>query len=321
MKSPNRNCPGLPLSPHGALLLTVLLSFSCATVHKPIKIDAGSAAASSQSPTLAEETSTGLKRKVAVLRFSNETKYGAGAFGGAFGTPIEKQAADILKTRLVESGTVILIDAEGLTDVADAISTLKADYAIVGSVSEFGRKTTSETGVFSRSKRQVAYAAVNIRLVDARTGRVIYAEEGAGEAEVEAGRVLGVGQDAAYDSTLNDRAISAAISKLVSNILENLMDAPWQTGILSVENGQVYIAGGSEQGLEVGSKLSVKARGKMVRDPQYGGMIELPRKLVATIEVEAFFGTGVDGQGSICKIVDGTLNPDLIDNLVVEEIQ
>jgi hypothetical protein len=50
-------------------------------------------------------------------------------------------------------------------------------------------------------------------------------------------------------------------------------------------------------------------------------MIELPRKLVATIEVEAFFGTGVDGQGSICKIVDGTLNPDLIDNLVVEEIQ
>jgi hypothetical protein len=139
---------------------------------------------------------------------------------------------------------------------------------------------------------------VNLRLIDVRSGKVIYAEEGAGEAEVEAGRVLGLGQDAAYDSTLNDRAISAAISKLVSNILENLMDAPWQTGILTIENGQVFIAGGSEQGLEVGAKLSVKARGKMIKDPQYGGIIELPRKLVATIEVEAFFGTGVDGQGS-----------------------
>lgn len=321
MKAKSQSSPVLSLSPHGAVLLTMLLSFSCATVHEPVQVDAGSAISSSQSPTLTEQKGPGLKRKVAVLRFSNETKYGAGAFGGSFGVPIEKQAADILKTRLVESGTVILIDAEGLTDVADAISTLKADYAIVGSVSEFGRKTTSETGVFSRSKRQVAYAAVNLRLIDVRSGKVIYAEEGAGEAEVEAGRVLGVGQDAAYDSTLNDKAISAAISKLVSNILENLMDAPWQTGILTVENGQVYIAGGSEQGLEVGARLSVKTRGKMIKDPQYGGIIELPRKLVATIEVEAFFGTGVNGQGSICKIIEGALNPDLIDNLVIEEIQ
>lgn len=296
-----------------------LLLFSCATVHKPKVVDAGTTAGLSQSPTLVDEAKPGLKRKVAVLRFSNETKYGAGAFGGSFGVPIEKQASDILKTRLVESGTVILIDAEGLTDIADAFTTLKADYAIVGSVSEFGRRTTSETGVFSRSKKQVAYAAVNLRLIDARSGKVIYAEEGSGEAEVETGRVLGIGHDAAYDSTLNDGAISAAISKLVSNVLENLMDAPWQTGILSIDGEQVFIAGGDEQGLEIGMALTVKLRGKMMKDPQYGGMIELPRKQVATIEVESFFGTGVDGQGAICLIVTGALDPAETQNLVVEE--
>ena len=300
------------------ITLTLPLLAACATVHKPSTVQAAPPLVDQAQPIAAKP---GLKRKVAVLRFSNETKYGAGAFGGTFGVPIEKQAADILKTRLVESGKVILIDAEGVTDVSTAMSQLKADYAIIGSVSEFGRKTTSDTGVFSRSKQQVAYAAVNLRMVDARTGKVVYSEEGSGEAAVEAGRVLGVGKDAAYDSTLNDKAISAAISKLINNVLQDLNDSPWQTGILSIESGQIMIAGGSEQGLEVGMTLAVKQRRKLIKDPQYGGMIELPRSEVAKIKVLGFFGAGVDAQGSVCELSSGTLEGKDFQMLVVEEIQ
>lgn len=292
----------------------------CATVHEPVVEDAGAAKASAFSPVLQQEGRRVLKRKVAVLRFSNETKYATGAFGGAFGVPIEKQAADILKTRLVESGKVLLVDAEGFTGDEEDLRPLRADYAIVGSVSEFGRRTTSETGVFSRTKRQTAYAAVNLRLIEARTGKVVYAEEGAGEAQAEAGRVLGVGQDASYDSSLNDKAISAAVSKLISNVLENMLDAPWQTGLLAVDGDGAMIAGGEAQGLRPGDVLVVKKRGQVVADPQYGGEIELPREEVARLEVASFFGSGAEGEGSVCRVMQGSLAEHDLAELVVEEL-
>lgn len=301
--------------------MALLLATSCVTVSEPKVIDAGAAEASAFSPAQQDPQARYLKRKVAVLRFSNETKYGAGAFGGALGTPIEEQAADILKSRLVESGKVILIDTEGVSAELADFTPLKADYAIVGSVSEFGRRTSSDTGVFSRSKKQVAYAAVNLRLIDARTGKVIYAEEGAGESEVEAGRVFGVGADVGYDSSLNDKAISAAISKLISNVLENMSDKPWQTGILEVDGSTVIIAGGDDQGLQEGDTLRVMKRGRMVKDPQYGSEIELPRQQVGVIRVLSFFGSGIDGQGSICELIEGAIDQANMSELVVEEVR
>lgn len=304
-------------------LLPVWLAFgtACVAVHRPIEVDSDGGQAITVSPTLEQEGKRVLKRKVGVLRFSNETKYGAGAFGGAFESPIEEQAADILKARLVESGKVILIDTEGLTDDPSILESINADFVIVGSVSEFGRRTSSKTGIFSRSKKQVAYAAVNLRLIDVRTGKVVYAGEGAGESEVEAGRTFGVGEDIGYDSTLNDKAISSAISKLVSNILENLTDSPWQTGFLAIDGDTLMIAGGDEQGLRSGDVLIVKKRGRMVTDPQYGGKIELPRQEIARVKIISFFGSGIDGQGSICELAEGSIDGYELADLVVEEIQ
>lgn len=309
-----------PGPPHlRSLLLALCLgSLGCASVSEREVIDETAAAELAISPTLEQPPRRFLKRKVAVLRFSNETKYGAGAFGGALGKPIEEQAADILKARLVESGKVVLIDTEGVAADLDDLGPLKADYAIVGSVSEFGRRTSSETGIFSRSRKQVAYAAVNLRLIDARTGQVLYAEEGAGESEVEAGRTLGVGQDVGYDSSINDKAISTAIAALISNILENMTDAPWQTGILDIDGATVMIAGGDEQGLLVGDQLLVMRRGKLVEDPQYGTMIELPRTQIAKLEVQSFFGSGIGGQGSVCTLITGSLDGEDPASLVIE---
>jgi len=291
---------------------------SCATVVAPTVVDAGSAVATS--PSLKQSGRT-LKRKVAIVRFTNETTYGRGAFGGREGSPIEKQAADILAARLVESDKVLLIDTGAISNASEDYSRIPADYAIVGSVSEFGRRTSSETGLFSRTKAQVAYASVNLRLVESATGRVVYSEEGTGEAEVETGKVFGVGSSASYDSTLNDKAISAAISKLVSNMLENLLDEPWRTGIIEVNGDQILISGGPLQGLRVGTTLAVIQRGRSVRNPQFNTMMELPGTEIARIEVQSSFGQGVTGEGSICKLISGSLAGHPVGALVVEEVK
>lgn len=271
----------------------------------------------SHSPALAQEGRV-LKRKVAIARFSNETKYGRGVFGGGTDSPIEEQAADILKTRLVETGKVVLVDAQGWTPEAAHEGRAPADYVILGSVSEFGRSTTSETGFLSRTKKQTAHAAVNLRLVRTSTAEVIYSEEGSGEASVEVGKTFGVGTEAGYDSTLNDKAISAAISRLVSNIVENLLDEPWRTSILRVEGGEIVIAGGKLQGLRPGDKLAVLVRGDRIENPQYKTVVELPGKKIATLEVVSSFGSEITSEGSICKLVEGALAETPIERLVVE---
>lgn len=307
------------LFPPRTFLLLAALFTSCATVSHPSVINAGAAPESSL--TLTRNGAPSLKRRVAIARFSNETTYGRGVFGGREGSPIEKQAQDLLAARLVESGAVVLIDTDSAGSSAGSLDHIPADYVIVGSVSEFGRKTSSDTGVFSRTKKQVAYASVNLRLTEVASGRVVYSEEGSGEADVETGRVMGMGSSAGYDSTLNDKAISAAISKLVSNMLENLLDEPWRTGILEVNGNQVMIAGGSEQGLKAGMVLVVLERGRKVKNPQYGTWVEMPGTEVAQIEVVSFFGKGITGEGSTCRIVSGSITGKSPESLIVEEIR
>ncbi|HVS19776.1 MAG TPA: CsgG/HfaB family protein [Planctomycetota bacterium] len=299
-------------------ILLGLLMFlaSCVSPDEPVVVAGGPVAG--DSPALAQQGRV-LKRKVAVARFTNETQYGRGVFGGGADSPIEEQAADTLKTRLADTGRVVLIDVEGWqTD--SPTSEIPADYVIVGSVSQFGRNTSSETGVFGRTKKQTAQAAVNLRLIRTSTGEVIYAEEGSGEASVEVGKTLGVGTSAGYDSTLNDKAISAAIGTLVSNIVENLLDDPWRTWILKVDGESVVIAGGKLQGLAPGDRLAVLVRGERIENPQFKTLVELPGKQIASLEVLSSFGGEITSEGSICKLLEGDLSGHTLETLVVESL-
>ena len=139
-----------------------------------------------------------LKRKVAIARFGNEAQYGKSTlFGVTNGYVAEKQATDILSAKLTNSGKFILLERSDIDLVNKEVNTyslkslnIGSDYLVVGSVSEFGRKNVSDVGVFSREKIQTAYAKVNIRLIDVKTGAVVFAQEGSGESKSESGTVL-----------------------------------------------------------------------------------------------------------------------------------
>jgi curli biogenesis system outer membrane secretion channel CsgG len=299
----------------------------CAVVDEPAVVDARSGPATS--PTLAASQQRFLKRKVAIARFSNETLYGRSVLlddVDAAGDVLGKRAADILSARLAETEKFLLferIDGDKLSrELEKGVIESKevpVDYLILGSVTEFGRETVGETGFLSRTKTQKAHAKVSVRLVDVRTSRVIYGEEGSGEAVSEVGTVVGIGTKAGYDSTLNDKAISAAISKLTSDLLENLLEEPWRSAIVDVQDDDVFIAGGKSQGIRPGDRFEVYVRGKVVKNPQTGTDLELPGSRTATIEVLESFGTDPLGEGSRCRVVDGSLPEVSLDQLVVKE--
>lgn len=253
-----------------------------------------------------------IKRKVAIGRFSNETQYAKGIFYDKENDPMGKQALDILSAKLAASGKFLLLERSDIASLLEeatksdnGLATIGADYMIIGSITEFGRKNVGKSGVFGNTKSQIVEAAVAIRLVDVSTGLIIYSDEGKGMAELTTRTTMGVGGKADYDATLSDKAISEAIGQLVENIINKCTDKPWRTFFLSYDADAQLVAGGKSQGLKVGDKFAVKTKGKKVKNPQTGVMIELPGKQIGTVSV---IQTGGDTPETEYSFVEFTSN-------------
>jgi curli biogenesis system outer membrane secretion channel CsgG len=254
----------------------------------------------SSGPTTSPSSTEGrnLKRKVAIARFTNETSYGRSFLVDQDANPIGKQALDILSKKLLDTGKFILLEradmekvnAElGLSGAADKLRNA-ADYLVVGSITAFGRKNEGDVGIFTRTRRQAAFAKVTIRLVDVQSGVVLYAEEGSGEAISEQKSTMGLGPTADYDSSLNDKVLDAAITNLASRVIENLLGKPWRAYILAHLDGNYVITGSKDQGVKIGDVFDVFTKGKSVKNPQTGMEIVLPGKKVGQLRVDSFTG-------------------------------
>ncbi len=268
-----------------------------------------------------------LKRKVAIARFSNETQYGKGIFYDKKNDPMAKQALDILSARLVSTGKFILLERADFNEVINENQTaadtsyagVGADYLIVGSITQFGRKNTGDASLFSRSKTQTVEAAVSIRLIDVSTGQIIYSEEAKGDAEMKSKTTMGIGGSADFDATLSDKALSAAISQLTENIINNCMDRPWKAYFLAVDDGSIYMTGGKSQGVSEGDIFIVKEKGKSVKNPQTGMMMNLPGKTAGKIKVTFTGGDTPNDEFSIVEFTEGSINTANLSNYVIEE--
>ena len=103
-------------------------------------------------PSFAQGEKT-IKRKVAIGRFTNETQYAKGLFYDKENDPMRKQALDILSSKLAASGKFILLERDDLdvlvAEAGSSMDKIGADFIILGSITEFGRKAEGEQKVFS----------------------------------------------------------------------------------------------------------------------------------------------------------------------------
>ena len=316
---------------HRLPIFSVLISltFGCASYDKREIVDTKPSTPNptAQAPVNSSASSATatriLKRRVAVARFTNEAKASSSSlFGEAYNRDpnfdrLGKQAADMLATELTRSGKFVVLErldlskleAEselmGLTQEQFKKNLVGVDALIFGSVAEYGRKDVGEVQLFTRSRQQLAHAKVNARLVDPRTGHAFFSDDGAGDATLEQSTVLGLGDRATFDSTLGDKALSAAVVNLIDKLINKLSDKPWTTSILTVEGSTVVISGGSRQGLRVGDRLKVMIPGKVIKSPQTGFNVQLPPTQIGELEVLSFFGESDVSEGSICKVLSG----------------
>ena len=282
-----------------------------------------------ESPAQTQNEGMTLKWKVAIGRFSNETQYAKGIFYDKENDPMGKQALDILSAKLAATGKFILLERNDLATLLDecqkgngTAQTIGADYMIIGSVTEYGRKETGKNRVFSAQKTQTVDAAVAIRLVDVSTGLITYADEAKGSAEVTTKTTLGVGGQAGYDATLSDKAISEAIGQLVENIVNKCADSPWKTYFISYDADGVLIAGGKSQGVKEGMTFAIKTKGKKVKNPQTDIMIPLPGKEVGRVTVTATGGETPETEYSVVTVTTTEqIDATNMGNYVIEEVR
>ena len=252
---------------------------------------------------------TGPKRRVGVVDFENKTAYG-GRLGSA--------ASDILITELTKTGKFIVVERDkidklmaeqklGMSGAIDPSTAAKMgkilglNAIVTGSISQFGVATTGSDYLLVQTKKQVADATVDIRVVDTETGQVLYADSGEGKSTSSNGQVLGMGTRGGYNETIEGEALRAAISQLTENITSQINKKQWSCRVADVQNGQVYLDAGQESGLKLGQKLTAYHLGRQITSPTTGLVIGFTQDKVGDIQVTDFFGDN----GAIAQVTSG----------------
>jgi curli biogenesis system outer membrane secretion channel CsgG len=181
---------------------------------------------------------TGVKTPVSVGKFDNRSSYMRGIFSDNVDR-LGGQAKTILETHLQQSGYFSVLNRDNLSELQQESGFSKSSQAIkgarfvlTGDVSEFGRKEVGDHqlfGVLGRGKTQIAYAKVNLNVVDVKTAEIVHSVQGAGEYALSEREVLGFGSSASYDSTLNGKVLDLAVREAVNKLVLDVQNNSWST--------------------------------------------------------------------------------------------
>jgi len=212
-----------------ATVATAALMAGCATE--------SSRAVQTQQVNTAGSIYTGARAPIAVGKFDNRSSFMRGVFSDG-ADRLGSQAKTILITHLQQTNRFNVLDRDNLAEIKQeaafkgAAQQIKgASYVVTGDVTEFGRKEVGDQqlfGILGRGKSQIAYAKVNLNIVNIQTSEVVYSTQGAGEYSLSNREVIGFGGTASYDSTLNGKVLDLAIREAVNKLTEAVDAGAWK---------------------------------------------------------------------------------------------
>ncbi|MCK5097701.1 MAG: hypothetical protein KAR45_06330 [Desulfobacteraceae bacterium] len=243
--------------------------------------------------------------RVAIMDFDNRTSYGSYRLGTG--------ASDMLTTELVKLNKFDMYErdrlnsiiseqdlgASGRVDAATAAKIGKiagVNYIITGAVTEYGRSKGGGGGHGVSIGRIGYHAAVDVRMINAVTGKIVFADSGSGSTASTKVRVFGFGGGQSFNEKAATESMRLAIQQLAEKISSlNLTGSGKVSAGKAVNKSAILIADvddsiitlnkGSELGLIKGAVLTVKRKGKVIKDPATGKVIKIKYKTVGKIKV------------------------------------
>jgi curli biogenesis system outer membrane secretion channel CsgG len=249
------------------------------------------------------------KKRVAVFDFDNAGVQGSvrPAFGGTDAPNLGKAAADLLITKLVQEGKVIVIERNAIdkllaeqnfsnTNRTDPVTAAKlgrilgVDAIILGTITHYdyvdkttGGGGTSVFGGFGGSSMKTkhdinAKVQISTRLVSPDTAEVLAVSQGTGElnrkgVKVDIRDMSQITMAGNANNPLMNECMDNAVAQLASQLKDVFpklpLRAPVIDGLVADANGsgQLVLNVGAQDGLKPGDHLQVWRAGKEVRDP------------------------------------------------------
>jgi curli biogenesis system outer membrane secretion channel CsgG len=272
---------------------------------------------------VAPEPFHGIKKRIGVSSFENKSGWrGEGRIGDGM--------AEMLTTALYNTGRFIIVERPGLEDVLSEqklqeqgklVKTtgpatnrlIGAQILIKGAVTEFeASKAGGGAGIVIKGigiggGGSVAHVAIDLRIYDTSTGQVLQSHRAVGEAKTSGLAVGGVSGDVAFgiggfSKTPLGEATRHAIDDAVKFIVRKMKDVPWQSSVVTVnKDNVVYISGGQDVNMSVGTTYTVYGVGEELIDPSTGLSLGREENKIGRIEI-----TSVEDKFSKAKILEGS---------------
>jgi curli biogenesis system outer membrane secretion channel CsgG len=255
--------------------------------------------ASTQTSQPSSRQLKGPKLRVGIFKFLNKSTYGQGKLG--------ESATDVFITELVKTDKFIVIERSAMdqfeqenklvsTGVVDASTAVKAgkilglNAIVYGVISQFAVSEGYQDYAVYKKRTDIADCVVDIRIIDAQTGQILFADTGKGKTVSEKKSFLGMGERGSYDQTLAENALRSSITQLFDNMLQRMSEIPWSGKVAAVDKENVYINGGTETGIKIGDILTVYRPGKEIIDPDTKLSMGYTRTKVGKVQIKSYFG-------------------------------
>ncbi|RTZ97939.1 MAG: penicillin-binding protein activator LpoB [Deltaproteobacteria bacterium] len=259
------------------------------------------------------------KPRVAVMNFDNKTQYGGWRLG--YG------AADILTTEMVKTGKFKMMERENLQTVLNEQNLghsgridpgtaarigkiIGVEYIITGAVTEYGQSRVSGGGGGVSVGKKGYHATVDIRIVDAETSEIVFADSASHSQSTLSVRVFGFGGGEGF----NEKRATAVMRKAIQKLAAKIAETPLKSGVAranpamaaqvlvaDVDGNVVTLNKGQSAGYSIDQEIGIYRVGKVIKDPASGRILKKKYKKVGMIRL-----TAVEDGYSEGKIISGS---------------
>ncbi len=260
--------------------------------------------------------------RVAVMDFENKSQHG--------GWRIGRGASDILTTELVKVRKFRMMERDRLSSLlkeqdlgvsgridpstaAKIGKVLGVEYIITGAVTEYGQSGGSGGGFrFSMSKKGY-HATVDVRMVNAATGEIVFADSGSHSKSSTTVKVMGYGGGESYNEKAATEVLRGAIKKVAMKITSSnvggsgvgggavkAMPPEGKAVVADVDGKIISLNKGENVGFKSGQKITIYRKGKVIKDPSTGKVLKIKYKKIGVIKL-----TNVESSYSEGKVVSG----------------
>ena len=265
-------------------------------------------------------TTAWAKDRVAIMDFENKSQHGGWRLG--------QGASDILTTELVKTGKFNVMErdrlaaiikeqnlgASGRIDPSTAARIGKiigVEYIITGAITEYGQSRASGGGRGVNIGKKGYHATVDIRMINAATGEIVFADSASHSKSAINVRIFGIGGGESF----NEKKATEVMREAIKNLTAQITSAPIKSGgskstagssgsetlVADVDGNTITLNKGKNAGFKTGQKVTISRKGKVIKDPQTGKVLKIKYKKIGAIEL-----TEVEDSYAEGKVISGS---------------